>query len=42
MIGLGRIEAAARLDLGDDRRMIELCLVKLGDIGLGDLRLLVV
>jgi hypothetical protein len=38
MIGFCRIEAAARLDLGDDGRMIELRLIELRNISAGNFR----
>ncbi len=40
MIILGRIETPAGLDLGDDRSIEHMRLVELGDIGLGNVRLL--
>ena len=40
MIILGRIEIPAGLDLGNDRSIECVRLVELGDIGLGDARLL--
>ena len=40
MIALRRIERAARLDSGDDRLLEPVRLIELGDVGLGDVRLL--
>ena len=40
MVILGRIEIPAGLDLGDDRSVKYVRLVELGDIGLGNVRLL--
>ena len=40
MIALGRIEIPAELDLSDDRSIKHVRLVELGDIGLGNVRLL--
>jgi hypothetical protein len=40
MVILSRIEFPIRLDLGNDRRIEDARLVELGDIGLGDPRLL--
>jgi hypothetical protein len=37
---LGRIEFQIRLDLGNDGGIVDVRLVELGDIGLGDTRLL--
>ena len=40
MILLGRIEVLVELDLGDDWSIVHMRLVELGDISLGDARLL--
>src|SRR5262249_7973516 len=40
MVRLGRIKVSAGLDLGDDRRIKHMGLIELGDVGLGDARLL--